>query len=228
MASQNIFSNFRDFSKTYLNHSDDNNDVYEFRDDERDCSTSTYSNNPSSSQNLSQNSCASTATASTAMLVDSDSEIPIQTSTPSTTVLEESGINFPFGLKKEAFEFLESVSTAGKRINTNIALITNGSEYTHMYEFNAKMKNGCETWRCNHHRKCKSRIYKLTNGKFVKCERKFIAHTHALSTKQLKKIKTRQAMKLVKEQCANLKHLVKDEGVQTVQQIYDSVMEQEE
>lgn len=116
----------------------------------------------------------------------------------------------------------------GKRINTNIALVTSGSEQNHMYEFNGNLKCGSVTWRCNQSRKCKSRIYKLSNGKFVKCNRKFVDHSHTLSTKQMKKIKTRKAIKLVNEKCANLKHLVKDEGVQTVQQIYDSVMDEEE
>lgn len=201
MASQNIFSDFRNFSKTYLHTS--GTDVYEFQEDDYNCSINSQFSNKLSESNSTKSSSenASLVTqSSTPMLVENESEPSTQIlfDNDSVTLEKETEIKYPFGYKKNAFEFIDTVCMTGKRVNTRVVLVTNGSEIDHMYEFNAPLKCGSETWRCNHSRKCKSRIYKLSNGKFVKCIKKFIDHVHALSTKQQRKIKTRQAMKLVK------------------------------
>lgn len=94
----------------------------------------------------------------------------------------------PFGYGPERFEYFDDVDfVPGRRCNTKIVVINCGSECGHTYEFNAKLKCGSQTWRCNFCRKCKSRIYRLKNGQFGQvCDEIRAAHTRNIRTAEEK------------------------------------------
>lgn len=150
----------------------------------------------------------------------------ISLSTQNDLVPTQTSDLYPFGYKEDKFEFIGSKFTSGRRINTKIAIISSGSENGQTFEYNSRLKCGTETWRCNFSRQCKSRVYRLINGKFVKCPDRFIAHAHEQSERNKRKIASLEAMQEVKRKCADIQCLVKDEGVKTVEQIFE-VMEKE-
>lgn len=137
-------------------------------------------------------------------------------------------ISYPFGYKQEKFEFLDCKFMSGRRINTQIVAVENGSEAGQTFELNGKLTCGSETWRCNYTRKCRSRIYKLSNNKFVKCASRFVAHIHEPSERQAKRIKSLQALQEVKEQLSEVQALVNDDGVRSVEKFFNGIMEKEE